>query len=148
VSPGFGLDKWKVKGEFNLSTGVTLDPDSEEVRIIVNQAGPAPLYEAMLPAGSFVQKGSTNSPNWRFSDKEADVPGAVGMKKITAKRQFNKLSYSVDGRNVVIPIDLLALGSPPIRVRHTVRIGDDCTTAVLRCTLNSAGNSLKCTSAP
>jgi cysteine-rich repeat protein len=146
-NPGFALDKWKVKGEFNLSTGVTLDPDSEVVRVILNQAGPLPLYDATLPIASFVEKGSSLKPNWRFKDKEGDVPGAAGLRKVQAKRQFNKLTYSIDGRAVVVPIDYFALGAPPVRVRQTLRIGDDCATTVLRCTVG--GNSaLKCTSAP
>lgn len=147
-NPGFGLDRWKLKGDFNLSTGVTVDPDSEPVRIIINQAGPAPLYDALLPPGSFVQKSSTKSPKWRFADKEGDVPGALGMRKAQAKRQLNRAFYSLAGQGVIIPIDFLALGAPPIRVRQSIRIGDDCATAVLRCTLAPNGNSLKCTSAP
>jgi len=144
---GFALDKWKIKGEFNLSTGVTLDPDSEVVRVILNQAGPTPVYDALLPIGSFVQKGSSTKPNWRFSDKEGDVAGAVGLRKVQAKRQLNKLSYSVDARKVVVPIDYFALGAPPVRLRQTLRIGDDCTTTVLRCAVGNNA-SLKCTSAP
>jgi len=148
ANPGFGLDKWKVKGDFTLSTGVTIDPDSEPVRVIINQAGPAPLYDAVLAPGSFQQKGSVNAPNWRFADKEGDVPGALGLQKASAKRQLNRAIYSLSGEKVIIPIDFLALGAPPIRVRQTIRVGDDCATAVLRCTLASNGNSLKCTSAP
>ena len=146
-NPGFALDKWKVKGEFNLSTGVTLDPDSEVVRVILNQAGPLPLYDATLPIGSFLEKGSSLKPNWRFKDKEGDVAGAEGLRKVQAKRQLNKLVYAIDARQVVVPIDYFALGAPPVRVRQTIRIGDDCATTVLRCAVG--GNaSLKCTSAP
>ena len=94
-----------------------------------------------------MQKGSTTKPNWRFKDKEGDVPGAVGLRKVQAKLQLNKVLFSIDGRKVVIPIDLFALGAPPTRVRQTFRIGDDCTTSVLRCALTANG-SLKCTSAP
>jgi hypothetical protein len=147
-NPGFGLDKWKVKGDFTLSTGVTVDPDSEQVRVVVNQAGPLPLYDAILPPGSFQQKGSVNAPNWRFADKETDVPGALGLRKASAKRQLNRITYDLSGQNVIIPIDFLALGAPPIRVRQSIRVGDDCATVVLRCTLASNGDSLKCTSAP
>ncbi len=146
-NPGYGLDKWKVKGEFNLSTGVTFDPDTEVVRVILNQVGPAPLYDATLPIGSFVQKGSPTKPNWQFKDKEGDVAGAEGLRKVQTKLQLNQLTYSVDARKVVIPIDFLALGAPPVRFRQTLRIGDDCATTVLRCALGPNA-SLKCTSAP
>ncbi len=112
----------------------------------MNQARPAPLYEATLPIASFVQK-SASKPNWRFSDKEGDVVGAVGLRKVQAKRQLNKLVYSIDGRKVVIPVDYDALGAPPVRLRQTLRIGDDCATSVLRCSVGSNA-SLKCTSAP
>jgi hypothetical protein len=56
--------------------------------------------------------------------------------------------HRLSGENVIVPIDFLALDAPPIRVRQTIRVGDDCATAVLRCTLASNGNSLKYTSAP
>ena len=146
-NPGFGLDKWKVKGEFNLSTGVTLDPDSETVRVILNQAGPAPLYDATLPIGSFLQKGSSAKPNWQFKDKEGDVAGALGLRKVQAKRLLNKLAFSIDARKVVVPVDYDALGAPPVRLRQTLRIGDDCATTVLRCAVGTNAK-LKCTSAP
>ena len=146
-NPGYGLDKWKIKGEFNLSTGVHIDPDSEAVKVILNQAGPAPLYEADLTAGSFVQKGSTTKPNWRFKDKEGDVPGAVGLRKVQAKLQLNKVLFSIDGRKVVIPIDLFALRGAADPRAADLRIGDDCTTSVLRCALTANG-SPQVTSAP
>ncbi len=145
-NPGFALDKWKVKGEFNLATGVTIDPDSETVRVVLNQAGPTPIYDAALPIASFVQKGSASKPNWQFKDKEGDVVGAEGLRKVQAKLQLNKIAYSIDARKVIVPIDLLALGAPPVRVRQTLRVGDDCATSVLRCTLSNT--TLKCTSAP
>jgi len=146
-NPGFGLDKWKVKGEFNLSTGVNFDLDTEVVRVIINQAGPTPIYDALLPIGSFLQKGSSTKPNWTFKDKEGDVVGAEGLRKVQGKRQLNKLTYAIDGRKVVIPVDYFALGAPPVRMRQTLRIGDDCATTVLRCAVGTNAK-LKCTSAP
>jgi hypothetical protein len=146
-NPGFDLDKWKVKGEFNLATGVTLDPDTETVRVILNQVGPAPLFDAELPIGSFVQKGSSTAPSWRFKDKEGDVVGGEGLRKVQAKRLLNKVTFAIDSRKVVVPVDYFALGAPPVRIRQTLRIGDDCATTVLRCAVGTNA-SLKCTSAP
>lgn len=146
-NPGFDLDKWKVKGEFNLSTGVTLDPDTETVRVILNQAGPAPLFQADLPIGSFVQKGSPTKPSWQFKDKEGDVVGAAGLRKVQAKLALNKMTFAIDSRKVIVPVDYFALGAPPVRIRQTLRIGDDCATTVLRCAVGTNA-SLKCTSAP
>jgi cysteine-rich repeat protein len=137
-----GYDRWKSKGDFNLGDGIIIDPDSEEVRLIFNQAGPAPLYQATLPPGSFFQAGSS----WLFFDGEADAPGAVGWRKARLKLKLNKVGDTVDGRNVAIPIDPNALGAPPIRLRQTLRIGDDCATAVITCT--AKGTTLKCASTP
>jgi hypothetical protein len=46
-----------------------------------------------------------------------------------------------------VPVDYFALGAPPVRIRQTLRIGDDCATTVLRCAVGTNA-SLKCTSAP
>lgn len=58
------------------------------------------------------------------------------------------MSDSFDGRGVPIAIDPTALGAPPIRLRTTVRIGDDCATAVVTCVASPNGKSLRCSSNP
>jgi hypothetical protein len=46
----------------------------------------------------------------------------------------------VKGQGPSLPIDPTA----PIRVRHTLRIGDTCATGVVSCAANATGSSLKC----
>jgi cysteine-rich repeat protein len=135
---GPGFDRWKSKGDFNLATGTAIDPDTETVRLLFNQGLSPALYDVSLPPGSFLQKGSLTSPKWLFFDKEADVPGALGFRKARFGLKNNKVKNTVDGRNVALAIDTTA----PIRVRQTIRIGDECVTGVLDCT--PKGTSLKC----
>jgi cysteine-rich repeat protein len=136
--PAPDFNRWKTRGDFNLATGSTIDPDTETARLVFNQdTGPTPLYDVTLPAGSFVQSGTTK---WLFLDKEADVPGALGWRKAILSLRLNKVKDNLDGRNVAIQIDT----TPPIRFRQTLRIGDECATGVLDCTLNGTGKILKC----
>lgn len=143
--PPTTFDRWKTLGDFNLAQGVSVDPDSEVVKVIFNQA--SSLFSASLPSGNFVQSGSVTTPKWKFSDTEADVPGAVGFRKGKFKLKNNKVKLVLDGRNTTIPIDVNALGAPPPRLRQTIRIGDVCTTAVLTCESKAGGKLLKCNSA-
>ena len=142
--PPPGFDRWKTRGDFNLATGMSIDPDSESVRVIYNQGGSlTPLYDASLAAGNFVQGGSLTRPNWKFKDLEADVPGALGWRKGKFILANNKVRNILDGRNVHIEVNTTA----PIRVRQTIRIGDDCATGVLSCIPNNTGKVLKCSTA-
>jgi hypothetical protein len=52
----------------------------------------------------------------------------------------NKVKLSHSGLNTALAIDL----TPPIRMRQTIRIGDDCA-GVLECTGNSVSTVIKCT---
>ncbi len=144
LDPGF--DKWKSKGDFNLGDGQSVDPDSEVTTLIFSQAGPGTLYTAVLPPGSFVQSSSPIRPTWKFLDKEADVPGAEGWKKARFFLRLNKIKNNLAGETVAIDIDTGALGAPPVRLRQTIRIGDDCATTVLSCEEKSGGKLLKCNS--
>ena len=74
-------------------------------------------------------------------DAEADVPGALGWKKGKFALISNKSKLTFSGG---IPLSIVT-APPPIRMRQTVRVGDDCATGVLECTLNGAMNVLKCT---
>ena len=53
----------------------------------------------------------------------------------------NKVKLSHSGLNTALAINL----TPPIRMRQTLRIGDDCATGVLECTPNSLATVIKCT---
>lgn len=144
LDPGF--DKWKSRGDFNLGDGQSIDPDSEVTTLIFSQAGPGTLFTAVLPPGNFVQSSSPTRPTWKFLDKEADVPGAEGWKKAKFFLRLNKIKNNLNGHSVAIDIDTGALGAPPVRVRQTIRVGDDCATTVLTCEEKSGGKLLKCNS--
>jgi len=138
IIPVVTYEKWKSKGDFNLATGNFIDPDSETVRLIINQSNDPAFYDVQLGPGGFLQTGTNK---WKFQDAEADVPGALGWKKGKFALISNKSKLTFSGG---IPLTI-ATSPPPIRMRQTVRVGDDCATGVLECTLNGVGNVLKCT---
>jgi hypothetical protein len=139
ILPPATFEKWKSKGDFNLATGNVIDPDAETVRLILNQSNDPPFFDVQLGPGGFVQTGTTK---WKFQDAEADVPGAEGWKKGKFALISNKSKLTFSGGNLPLSI---ATAPPPIRMRQTVRVGDDCATGVLECTVNSIGNVVKCT---
>ena len=69
------------------------------------------------------------------------VPGALGWRKGKVGLISNKVKLSHSGLNTALSIDL----TPPIRMRQTMRIGDDCATGVLECTTNTVQTVIKCT---
>jgi thrombospondin type 3 repeat protein len=138
-----GYEKWKARGEFNLADAITVDPDSEQVKIIFSQTSPTPLFEATFPAGSF----SPGPPKWKFKNKQGTLPGAPGARRATFTQVLNKLKESHSGAGTVqIPIS--TLGPPPIKVRQSIRIGNDCATQILTCTEKVPGRFLLCSSNP
>ena len=142
TTPG-AFDSWKTTGDFNLGAGPTPDPDSQQVKLIFNQgSGSTPLYSAVLPPGSFIQGGSPTVPRWKFTDREGDVPGALGWRSGLFRLLANKLSFVLRGAGVAIALD----GSMP--VRQTIRIGDTCASTVLDCTAAGTGRVLRCVSRP
>lgn len=143
--PATPFDRWNTKGDFNLAQGLTIDPDSETVKLIFNQA--TTVYSAAPPIGAFVQSGSATSPKWKFLDKTASTSGAVGWRKGKFGLKTNKVKFVGNGRNVALPIDPNAVGGPPPRLRQTIRVGDVCTTAILTCEVKSNGKLYKCASA-
>jgi hypothetical protein len=151
VDPGF--DKWKVKGEFQVSSGVLFDPDSQDSTIIFSQD--AIIYEATVPAGTFVQSGSPVRPKWKFglAGQDPDIPGGEGWRrgkfnvKGNANVLLNRVGYNLKGQGVAIDIDPGFLPPAPPnthRVRQTIRVNDFCATVVLTCA--PKGSGLKCTS--
>ena len=126
--PGPGFDSWRTRGDFNLGDSVAIDPDSETVKVIFSQGGPMPLYEAELPPGSFTQAAGVGKTIWKFMNVAANTPGAEGLKTTKFVLVLNKTKQSAAGKSVPIPISLTALGAPPIKVRMSMRIGDDCAT--------------------
>lgn len=138
-------DRWKAKGEGIFVTGLTIDPDTEDVRIIFNNTPNGLLFSSTLaPANCgiscFVQKDP--KLKWKFKDKEADVPGSPSWRKGKFAIKANKTKFVLDGRNT----PLFALTEGAIPMRQTVRVGDVCITAVIGCL--PKGASLKCTNIP
>ena len=89
-------DRWKAKGEGIFATGLTIDPDTENVRIIFNNTPDGELFSSTLaPANCgiscFVQKDP--KLKWKFKDKEADVPGSPSWRKgkFTIKTQQDQV---------------------------------------------------------
>jgi hypothetical protein len=112
------------------------------VKIVFNQGNAVADYMAEVPAGTFIQK--VGKLSWKFVDKEADIANALGWhgSKISQAVNSNKIKDAADGRGVSIPLNTTL----PIRVRQTIRIGDDCATALLLCDLKPNGKVLKCKS--
>ena len=138
-------DRWKAKGEGIFATGLTIDPDTEDVRIIFNNTPTGLLFSSTLaPANCgiscFVQKDP--KLKWKFKDKEADVPGSPSWRKGKFAIKNNETKFVLDGRNT--PLFPLSEGLTPMR--QTVRVGDVCITAVIGCVPKAS--SLKCTNIP
>lgn len=137
---GADFDRWRSRGDFNLSTGTDIDPDTEVVRFLLNQGTSPAIFDVTVPTMTFVQKGSAIRPNWQFLDVEADFPGAIGLKKVRLVLSNNKVRFSLNGKSFPIPV----VTTSPIRVRQTLRVGDECATGVLECTPSATGTALKC----
>ena len=134
------FNKWKTKGDFNLATGDEVDPVAEPVRLVLNQGTTPPIYDVTLSPGSFTLSGNPARPKWKFLDREGDVAGALGWRKGKLRLQLNKVKLVAAGQDEPLGIDL----TPPIRIRHTLRIGNTCATGVLECLASSTGSTLKC----
>jgi cysteine-rich repeat protein len=136
---GTDFDKWRSRGDFNLATGADIDPDTEVVRFILNQGTSPAIYDVAPPIGSFIE--NPNRPSWQFLDREADAPGAAGWKKGKLSLSGNKVRFTLTGKDFPIPVDD---STPPVRIRQTLRVGNECATGVIECTPNMTGTSLKC----
>ncbi|MGH7786483.1 MAG: hypothetical protein ACRERC_06420 [Candidatus Binatia bacterium] len=136
------FDRWKAKGEAIFATGLTIDPDSEDVRLIYNNTPSGELFSSTLAPGSFVQ--SNPKLKWKFKDKEADVPGSPGWRKGKFTIKSNKIKFTLDGRKTTLFTGAEA-GMPPT-MRQTIRVGDVCITAIIQCV--AKGSSLKCAVVP
>lgn len=143
-----GLDRWKTKGKFTFAQGLTIDPDTQPVKIIWNNTTSGLLFQSEIeppdcvPTPCFVQSGTPAKPKWKFLDKEADLAAAPSWRKGKLKLKNNAGVLNFDGRNQ----SLFTIAEAGAGMRQTIRIGDVCITAVLGCT--PAGKSLKCEPVP
>lgn len=146
------FDRWKTKGEFIFTQGLSIDPDTQPVKIIYNNNLSGLLFQSTLdpadciPTPCFVQGGTPAKPKWKFKDKEADLAGAPSWRKGKVSLKNNKGVFTLDGRNTTL-FTLAEAGVPP-GARQTVRIGDVCITGVVQCLASGNGKTLKCNLVP
>jgi cysteine-rich repeat protein len=148
-------ERWTTRGEFLLNAGQRIDPDTDAVELLVSE-GTATRYKATLePAGCapltscFVQKGlDTCTKSWKFTDKQADVVKAIGWKTGTFKQR--KVTGGVCGNKVTFTLasgkNATVTNPAGTRIRESIRIGDDCASALLTCTTSVSGKVRKCAS--
>jgi hypothetical protein len=151
-------ERWTSRGEFLLNAGQRIGPDSESVELVFSEGG-VTLYDVALDPTScspltscFVQKGPRAAPDacmesWKFTDKQADVPGAIGWKTGTFKQR--KVTGGLCGNKITFTLasgKIATVTNPTgTRIRESIRIGDDCATALLTCTTSASGKTRKCT---
>jgi cysteine-rich repeat protein len=146
------IDRWKAKGEGIFATGLTIDPDTEDVKIIYNNTLSGSLFESTLSPGNciptpcFVQNPPTKL-KWKFKDVEADVPGSPSWRKGKFTIKNNKVKFTLDGRKTSLFTQAEAGGMTPL-MRQTIRVGDVCITAVISCLVKGGGATLLCTVVP
>src|SRR5262249_31007253 len=133
-------DRWKTKGEAIFATGLTIDPDSEDTRIIYNNTPSGELFSSTLGPGNFIQ--NATKLKWKFKDNEAHVPGSPSWRKGKFTIKQNKIKC--DGRKTSL-FTLAEAGMPPT-MRQTFRVGDVCITAVIQCI--TKGTTQKCAVVP
>lgn len=146
------FDRWKSTGSFIFAQGLTIDPDTQFVKIIYNNTPSGLLFQSQLDPGDcnppfvqcFQQSGTVAKPKWKFLDKEADLAGAPSWRKGKFKiKSGNNTTFVLDGRNQTL-FATSELGSVPYKLRQTIRIDDVCVTAVVQCIPNGNGKTLKC----
>ena len=153
ADPGF--DRWKLRGEFNIFDGISLDPDSQQSTLTLSQEGI--IYQATVPLGTFEQTGSGTRPRWKFSlgNKDPEIPGGEGWRKGkfnvkggSALGPVNRIGFTLVGKHqdFAFEIDPGFLGGPPVRLRQTIRVGNLCATIVVTCLEKASGRVLQCSS--
>lgn len=145
------FDRWKTKATFVFAQGLTIDPDTQPVKILWNNNANGLLFESTIdppdciPTPCFVQSGSVAKPKWKFLRKQADLVGAPSWRKgKLSSKAGNQRVMTFQGRNQ----PLFTLAEAGSGMRQTVRIGDVCVTGVINCTPNGSGKTLKCVLAP
>lgn len=102
--------------EFLLNAGQRIDPDSERVELIFSQGGTLPYDVTVAPGACapkpscFVQKGlDTCTKSWKFTDKEADVPGAFRSSPLLPRlcEESEQLSGRVDSETCALEIPVV-----------------------------------------
>jgi glucose/arabinose dehydrogenase len=118
--------RWSARGRVTLHGGQTVDPDSEEVDVMFARDGRL-LYEEPSPPGTFRQSRDSCARKWTAARGEGlfRQPRAAGGKRGDCSGTVGfALAGRADGASKMVD---------GARLRESVRIGDDCVTAVLEC---------------
>lgn len=139
-------ERWKTRGTFTLGSGQRVDPDTQPTTLEFSENGSV-LYASAIPAGTFEQKHDVCPIQWKFTDAAATLPSAVGWK--TARLKQSKLQGGARGAcGATVQYNLGSGKNAPMaapagsHLRQSLRIGDDCFTALLAC--RPAGSGLTC----
>jgi cysteine-rich repeat protein len=134
-------ERWRMRGRLTLGPGQRIAPEAEDVALVLSQAGNV-LYAPTLPPGSFGGASATCARRWRFVDPDAATPGALGWRsaRVSQGRTAGGCSATLDvvlrgGRDA-------ALVTPaPGVLRESLRVGNDCFTALVACTVSASGRT-------
>ena len=132
------VDRWKTKGEGIFATGLTIDPDTENVTHHLQQhARRRAVLEHPRAAAGNASCRTTPKLKWKFKDKEADVPGSPSWRKGKFRHQAaTRCKFALDGRKTTLFTARRRRLRP---MRQTVRVGDVCITAVISCVPKGSG---------
>jgi len=153
------FDRWIVRDRFNLTDGHTIDPDTEIVRMILNQNDGAnqsvELYDAVLDpvncpgAQCFVPRANSQGQDkmwaFRLRSSDPDIVGAPGWRFARFLRNLGftfLIRETLKIENAVIGTPTLASGTR--RARQSIVIGDVCVTRLLDCERNNRFTRLLC----
>jgi hypothetical protein len=131
-------ERWRSSGDFALFEATAIDPDSEQTALILSQDLEA-MYNPVLEAGRFTQRGSVQRPRWRFRDRDGIVPEAAGWRRADLTQRLNRVRAKVRGNGSTIELDT---ATQPVWVRQTIRVDDVCATTLMRC-LPAGGSTAK-----
>ncbi len=112
--------RWRTRGAFRLDALGAIDPASVGFEVTATQGG-ATVYHDAYDAAAVRAKRSRCGRRWRTSD------GGVFAQQHTAAGCSDTIRFALRGR-----VGSGATPAPGL-LRHTLRIGDDCVTALLEC---------------
>jgi cysteine-rich repeat protein len=135
-------ERWRSRGSLVLRPGQRIAPETEDVALVLSQGGSV-LYAPTLPPGSFPAAPSTCARRWRFLDPGATTPGALGWRSARVRQG----RAPAGGCSSLLDVVFRGGRSAPLvtpatgLVRQSLRIGNDCFTALLDCTVSASGRT-------
>jgi cysteine-rich repeat protein len=140
-------ERWRTRGTLALHPGTTIEPASEPVTLRFSENGRV-LYGATLAPGTLRQRRDLCPRGWKFFDRDADGPGALGWRSGTLRQP----RQGAVGCASTVRYVFGSGGMPPMEeplgrhLRQTIEIGDECATALLGC--QAVRTSLMCEAPP